>query len=270
VLVRLDIDSGKVSEVISESKWVVDPERNEWVQVTWTDPISGETSYVVTRGEVNAAGPTTPEGWKLSERIAIDDKKPAPAKPANREQFELTANAVGDLVYKANPGKKFDTGEGRVLFVVDSEGKLYANDASQGDPNFTHASFVESGPVRLAGELQVKDGKSIQLDNKSAEYASSNQQVLDVLGDLQGTMKVDVSQTKGYELWENQVVDNGDGTQRSVFLQINPNTGVVVEIQDSGPPPFAHAAEPVAPSTGAPVPANGARSANDDIARRAA
>jgi filamentous hemagglutinin len=270
VIVRLDIDSGKVSEVISENKWVVDPERNEWVPATWTNPISGETSYVLTRGEVNAAGPTTPEGWKLSERIAIDDKKPAPAKPANREQFELTVNAVGDLVYKANPGKKFDTGEGRVLFVVDSEGKLYANAASQSDPNFTHASLVESGQVRLAGELQVKDGKLIHIDNKSAEYASSNQQVLDVLGGLQGTMKVDVSQTRGYELWENQAVDNGDGTQRSVFLQINPNTGVVVEIQDSGPPPFAHAAEPVAPSTGAPAPADGARSANDDIARRAA
>ncbi|HYD56690.1 MAG TPA: hemagglutinin repeat-containing protein [Burkholderiales bacterium] len=264
ILVRLDVETGKVTDVISREKWVQDPETKAWSQATWTAP-DGTVYAVMTRGEINANGPVTPEGWKLSEPVAIGSEAPRPITPEQRAQLELAINAKGEVVYKADPERKFDTGEGRVPFVVDAAGRLYAGKTG----GLAHASLAEGGPVRVAGEVAVKDGKLVHIDNKSAEYASSSQQLVDVIVDLRDQQKLDAAELQGYELWENQVVDNGDGTQRPVMFKVDPNTGAVVRIEDPGPPSAGHAAEPVAPTEGS---ASGAdtRSANDDALRRAA
>jgi len=95
---------------------------------------------------------------------------------AGREQFRLVVDNQGRL-RNASDGRLFDTtsgvsahnGAGRAVFVMDTNGNLYAsNYHAVGD--FHHSSFLSGGDVASAGEITVRDGVMEGLNNSSGHY----------------------------------------------------------------------------------------------------
>jgi hypothetical protein len=117
--------------------------------------------------------------------------------PDEAEEFRVFIR--DGVVYKASNGSVFDTtsassvwgGNGKAIFVMDSQGNLYASPYHKpGD--FHHSSFLAGQPVAGAGEIAVDNGKVIFISDKSGHYTPTpnfRQQVLDQLA-AQG---VDVS-----------------------------------------------------------------------------
>ncbi|WP_280236475.1 hypothetical protein [Nocardia cyriacigeorgica] len=91
-----------------------------------------------------------------------------------RQQFRLTIH--NGLLYDAN-GVLFDTrrahsahsGGGRAIFVMDSQGNLYAS-LEHAPGHFHHSSFLAGGPVAGAGELVVIDGVVQLVTDASGHY----------------------------------------------------------------------------------------------------
>ncbi len=103
------------------------------------------------------------------------------------------------LIYNAKNGKPFDTagasthwgGDGRAIFVMDSQGNLYASsDHVVGE--FHHSSFLAGGPVAGAGEIVVRDGRVILITDRSGHYQPPPQYLQQVLDQLE-SQGVDVS-----------------------------------------------------------------------------
>jgi len=130
--------------------------------------------------------------------------------PSNGVRY-LTPDELADYrvfardgkLYSAEDGGLFDTsggrslhtgGSGRAIFVMDNQGNLYASEAhALGD--FHHSSFLAGQPVAGAGEIVVRDGKLIEITDRSGHYKPAPnflQQVLDQL-EAQG---IDVSQVQ--------------------------------------------------------------------------
>jgi hypothetical protein len=200
------------------------------------DMTTGKAIEFHVRAEVNAGGPVV-NGVKLSERVAANDERYTKVPEQHRSLLEVVTNSAGELVYKADPTKKLDTQGSNGLFVMDAEGRIFASDANKRDPGFTHASFLDGAPVRLAGQIEVKDGKLIHIDNKSPEYASSKEQLMESMKVLVNK-NVDTSSARGYQQWEPHFVENPDGSKRAVLLQIRQDNKVA-DIEDPGPPPAA-------------------------------
>ncbi|WP_163512263.1 hypothetical protein [Fodinicola acaciae] len=104
--------------------------------------------------------------WPGSQVHYLDD--------AGRQQFRLFTK--DGKLYDAN-GNPFDTslghsahsGGGKAIFVMDKDGNLYAsNFHSPGQ--FHHSSFLGGKPVASAGELSVRNGKLVELTDRSGHY----------------------------------------------------------------------------------------------------
>jgi hypothetical protein len=107
-----------------------------------------------------------------------------------RESYRITVH--DGMVYDAD-GLPFDTSNGvsafgadhsgRAIFVMDEHGNLYAS-LEQEYRRFHHSSFFGGGEVAAAGELMVRDGRIMELTDRSGHYMpglSQTQQVLDQL-----------------------------------------------------------------------------------------
>jgi len=107
-----------------------------------------------------------------------------------RESYRITIH--DGVVYDAD-GLPFDTrngvsafgagNSGRAIFVMDEHGNLYAS-LEQEYGRFHHSSFFGGGEVAGAGELMVRDGKILELTDRSGHYMpgrSQSQQVLEQL-----------------------------------------------------------------------------------------
>ncbi len=55
-----------------------------------------------------------------------------------------------------------------VIFVLDPRGNMYVNMGTQGE--FHHSSFLAGGPVIYAGEIEIRNGKLLHLNNSSGHY----------------------------------------------------------------------------------------------------
>jgi hypothetical protein len=95
---------------------------------------------------------------------------------AGREQFRLVVDGEGKL-RRASTGELFDSaagsshwgGDGRAVFVMDTNGNLYASTYHKpGD--FHHSSFLAGGDVASAGELTVRNGTVTGMNNSSGHY----------------------------------------------------------------------------------------------------
>jgi hypothetical protein len=107
-----------------------------------------------------------------------------------RESYRITIH--GGVVYDAD-GLPFDTRDGvsafgagnggRAIYVMDEHGNLYAS-LEHEYRRFHHSSFFDGGDVAAAGEMMVRDGKIMELTDRSGHYLpgrSQTQQVLDQL-----------------------------------------------------------------------------------------
>src|SRR6185369_9236532 len=180
------------------------------------DPATGKVVHVQNVSEANPNGKIV-DGFKLSEPVRTTPDQNVVLSPAERSQKELAVNAAGELVYKADPNVKFDTAGGATQFVVDPQGRIFANDAYRPDPKVTHESLAGGGQVRVAGEIQVHDGKVVRLDNKSDAFASSRDQAFEAVVALRDKAGVDLDGTQ-VGFFQPQVVDNPDGSKRTVQL----------------------------------------------------
>jgi hypothetical protein len=107
-----------------------------------------------------------------------------------RESYRITIH--DGIVYDAD-GLPFDTRDGvsafgagnsgRAIYVMDEHGNLYAS-LEQEYRRFHHSSFFGGGDVAAAGEMMVRDGKIVELTDRSGHCLpgrSQTQQVLDQL-----------------------------------------------------------------------------------------
>jgi hypothetical protein len=107
-----------------------------------------------------------------------------------RESYRITIHE--GVVYDAD-GLPFDTRDGvsafgagsggRAIYVMDEHGNLYAS-LEHEYRRFHHSSFFHGGDVAAAGEMMVRDGKIMELTDRSGHYMpgrSQTQQVLDQL-----------------------------------------------------------------------------------------
>jgi hypothetical protein len=97
-------------------------------------------------------------------------------------------------------GKLFDTtdassvhqgGQGRAIYVMDENGKIYAS-KEQKVWQFHHSSFLSGGPVAGAGELVVEDGRPTLLTPRSGHYRPTPEMTQQVFNQLKQS-GVDVS-----------------------------------------------------------------------------
>lgn len=94
--------------------------------------------------------------------------------PEQRRQFRITVQ--GGRIFGAN-GEPFDTtagttawgGDGRAIFVMATDGTLYASNYHQAG-RFHHSSFLAGAEVAAAGELRVVDGRLELLTDSSGHY----------------------------------------------------------------------------------------------------
>ncbi len=105
-----------------------------------------------------------------------------------RSAYELTVK--DGLLYDAS-GKLFDTtasatarGQGKAIFVMDENGRIFAS-TYQKVGQFHHSSFLAGKPVAAAGEIIVKNGKVIALNNQSGHYRPTAEVVMQFLKELQ-------------------------------------------------------------------------------------
>ncbi len=95
-----------------------------------------------------------------------------------REQFRLTVvdgliyDAAGELFDTSNADSESSDSEGRAIFVMDSEGNIYAS-TSHPRGEFHHSSFLSGEPVAAAGELFVINGELQRLTDSSGHYGPS-------------------------------------------------------------------------------------------------
>src|SRR6185436_19990726 len=108
-----------------------------------------------------------------------------------------------------NSGKPADTStltsavKGKCLYVMDAQGNFYitARQWAPIDPLgfrlVNHSSSSAGHPVAAAGQLEVRNGKLISIDNGSGHYHPSNVQVAQAVAALErhgiskGSFKVD-------------------------------------------------------------------------------
>jgi len=203
-----------------------------------TDPASGKVVHIENVTEANLNGRVV-DGFKVSDPPPpAQQDKHVMLSSADRLNRELTVNAAGELVYKTNPGVKFDTDGGSTQFVVDAQGRIFAGDPSRPDPKVTHISLAAGSPTRVAGEIQVRDGKIVEINNKSDSYASSQDQAVNALTALRDDAKVDFSGAQ-VGFFQPHVVDNPDGSKRTVQLALTLDGTHVAHVEDSGPPSAA-------------------------------
>lgn len=114
-------------------------------------------------------------------------------KYLNREErkaCELTVH--NGKIYDAQ-GQLFDTSagktaafggsEGKAIFVMDHDGKMYASLYTE-PGKFHHSSFLAGRPVAAAGEIEVRNGEVVYLSRKSGHYRPSEAQLSQVAQNL--------------------------------------------------------------------------------------
>jgi RHS repeat-associated protein len=171
----------------------------------WIDPMGLSCKVVkynstpLLEDYVGEEDPSNLDRWNT---MFSDDSVCAYLDENQRKPFEVTVED-GLLVYKdgVNKGQLVDTGHmsslhssnPSAIFVMSPQGSIYLG--SHGRPgSFHHSSFLSGGDVASAGEMIVKDGKIIEVSNKSGHYKPAqtlNDQLFDELGD-KGMAKSDI------------------------------------------------------------------------------
>jgi len=222
-----------------------------------------------TRVPVNPDGPVV-NGFKLSERVDPNARPFAKVSPVEREAMRVQLNADGDLVLASDPSRKIDTGGpgGLAKFVLDKDGAMFIDVRGSSDPDFNHASMLDGEPARLAGFVEVRDGKLFHMDNLSEHYPASYDQVMSAFHYFDA-VGVDKSKMGSVGVFEPHFVDNPDGSKRPVFVHLDTSDPTnVVKVIDHGPPPPVSSGDSAEPRSTLELPAPAA-AANDGLRRAA-
>jgi hypothetical protein len=114
---------------------------------------------------------------------------------AQREEHRVFVGQDG-LLYKSD-GTLFDTrgsdthwghvsgDDNRAIFVMDEHGNMYAS-TYQKAGDFHHSTLSNGQPVAGAGEIQVHDGKLVDITDQSGHYRPSQSMTNQVTSTLQG------------------------------------------------------------------------------------
>ena len=103
-------------------------------------------------------------------------------------------NEMGNIAYQKN-GKVLP--DGKFLFVLDKKGALYLADEKNSfnlgnNKTFQHTSFLSGGHVQCAGEICIKDGKIININNGSGHYVPTVRQLFQAIAALKHLELIDV------------------------------------------------------------------------------
>ncbi|WP_299248069.1 hypothetical protein [uncultured Aquimarina sp.] len=124
-------------------------------------------------------GEETGNGWCAPKKVKY-------LSDAQRAELKLTIkdgkvyDAKGNL-YDTSDAGTFFSGKGKSIFVMDSQGNIYAS-KYQAVGEFHHSSILGGEPVAGAGEITVKNGVITEVSNRSGHYQPTqeiNKQVLE-------------------------------------------------------------------------------------------
>ena len=141
---------------------------------------------------------------------------------AGREQFRVYvhggklkqpgANEVLELFSTANYRTNF-AGDGWSIFVISTDGKLYANNHDD-QAGWFHAAFMGGKPVIAAGELYVRNGILYAITPKSGHYKPRATDIINGLKTLSdGGLNLDNAQAMAFVFKDGRgVLAKGGGT----------------------------------------------------------
>lgn len=97
-------------------------------------------------------------------------------KDESGNRLNLTKNAENKSI---NLGRE---GNSNPIFVMDLEGNIYIR---EGTKDFYHSSFLKGKDVAAAGEIKIKNGKIVAINNRSGHYWAGNVRYSDSLSTVQ-------------------------------------------------------------------------------------
>jgi hypothetical protein len=176
----------------TEPNEVVEPVAQPETTVKSNEPASGKTGdayeanptkkYDTTEMSSHYKGEESGNGWCAPKKVQY-------LSAAERAELKLTIregkvyDSKGNL-YDTTDAGTFFSGKGKSIFVMDSNGNIYAS-KHQAVGEFHHSSILRGEPVSGAGEITVKDGVITEISNRSGHYQPTqeiNSQVLKQVG----------------------------------------------------------------------------------------
>lgn len=137
------------------------------------------------------AGEETGSVWGTKVKYLTEAEK------ANLELFVKDGKIVdrlGKLYDTSSSSSVFGAGQGKSIFVMDEYGKIYASNF-QSVGKFHHSSFLGGKPVSAAGEITVKNGRIVEISNRSGHYQPTQQMNSQVINELK-SKGLDISNIK--------------------------------------------------------------------------
>jgi hypothetical protein len=127
-----------------------------------------------------------------------------------RQAYRVSVSGDGRIL--DSKGAPFDTSQaktvranepnGHAIYVMDRDGNIFISNIQE-KRRFHHSSLVAGEPVLAAGEIEIRDGRVLYIDNQSGHYfpvALHTRQFLKRLrelgADLSGVRTVDLSATR--------------------------------------------------------------------------
>ena len=143
-----------------------------------------------------------------------NEQERAPYKLDFREGKEWR----NDAVFSTANERTEHSGQGRAIFVIDSNNQIYSASHLRG--KFQHSSFLAGSAVLGAGEIQTDgEGRIVELSSKSGHYKPSREQILNTLKCLEDK-GVDLSHVRLSE-----VTDEGSWVYHSAKVYLD-NLGI--------------------------------------------
>jgi hypothetical protein len=134
-------------------------------------------------------------GFAAGVVVTPDQEPDAPTStplmdPGELELYRLFVHR--GRLHRADDASRFDTkygavmrsgGSGRAIFVMDSQGNLYASTVEL-IATFHHSSFLAGNPVAGAGEIVVHNGELAEITGRSPQYPVSEAGLQNVVAAL--------------------------------------------------------------------------------------
>ncbi len=116
-------------------------------------------------------------------------------------------------------------GEGTTppIFVVDADGRIFVHPAPKGG-EIHHSSLAGGQPVALAGQLVVKDGYIVHIDNMSGHYQPTLEQLKRTRGYLKDVLGADMGRAPRVGV-EGGWVQDANGQQKRKVHWVDLGTG---------------------------------------------
>ncbi len=111
-----------------------------------------------------------------------------------RQNILVSKNESGDLIYPKN-GKILP--DGKYLYVLDKNNQLYVADEKNSffierNQFFQHTSILNGGHIACAGELYIKNGKIVSMNNGSGHYLPTAGQLFQAIAALKHSQLINL------------------------------------------------------------------------------